>query len=610
MRKTTFPAAAVALLLLACGDDGSGPPPAPELTSIVISPADPVIADGATLELEVALRDENGAAMSLPQGATLAWSSSDDGVASVAADGTLTANSPGTATIRAAVGNVDDETQVTVTQVPTALVVVSGDEQEALPGEALPAPIVVEVRDRHDAPVEGVQVAFATDGGTVTPEPMVSDEAGQVSVAWTLGDATGEQTLTVSVADPVLGPITITATALDPGSAPVANPDSVVTAQGVPIEIEVLANDTDPDGDWLSIRSATAPAHGSIEVRSDITITYTPSAGFVGTDRFEYVVGDGNGNEATGTVTVLVIADLTAGLPADESTLVLYKFDEATPGVSTDATGNGHDGVDDGTTVIAGPWGGARAFDGTDDRIDITALQEALQGSTTFTLEMLSRSPTATTAPGLIGHDCSNGYYLVPSGTNLQTNLKTTGYSAGLCPWYSGVFGAEKMPRIDRNWHHYALVWDGAEMRSYRDGVLLGARPVTGTFSGTVRDGSYIGHSAFRGEYYAGQIDEVRVSTIARDSAELASNWQGLTVNWPRITAASAAVAGDSVTVTGSNLGDVSTVYIGGVEAPMAEKTPTSISVYIPNGVDDGTHEVKVETNDGRWGVAEVVIER
>src|SRR5690606_18664499 len=194
MRKTTFPAAAVALLLLACGDDGSGPPPAPKLTSIVISPADPVIADGATLELEVALRDENGAAMSLPQGATLAWSSSDDGVASASGDGTLTANSPGTATIRAAVGNVDDETQVTVTQVPTALVVVSGDEQEALPGEALPAPIVVEVRDRHDAPVEGVQVAFVTEGGTVTPEPMVSDEAGQVSVAWTLGDATGEQT--------------------------------------------------------------------------------------------------------------------------------------------------------------------------------------------------------------------------------------------------------------------------------------------------------------------------------------------------------------------------------------------------------------------------------
>lgn len=522
MRKTTFPAAAIAVLLLACGDDGTGPAPEPKLTSIVISPADPVLADGATLALEVALRDEKGATMSLPQGATLTWSSSDADVASVSGDGTLTANSPGTAMIRAAVGTVQDEIEVTVTQAPTELVVVSGEAQEAFAGEALPAPIVVEVRDRHGAPVEGIEVAFSVEGGSVTPESTPSDEAGQVSVAWTLGDAPGEQTLTVSTMQPALGPISITATALDPA-----------------------------------------------------------------------------------------VADLTAGLPADSSTLVLYKFDEAEPGTSVDATGNGHDGVDHGTTVISGPWGGAREFNGVDDRIDISAIQVALQKSTTFTIEIISRSPSATTAPGLIGHDCSNGLYLLASGANLQTNLKTTGYTAGLCPWYSGTFGSEKMPRrIDRNWHHYALVWDGAEMRSYRDGVLLGARPVTGTFSGVVSSGTWIGYNSHQSIYDAGQIDEIRVSTIARDSAELASNWKGLTLNWPRITAVSVAVSGDSLTLTGSNLGDVSTVYIGDIEAPIAEKTPTQISVQIPAEVDDGTHDVLVETNDGRWGIKEVVLER
>jgi len=608
MRKTTFPAAAVALLLLACGDDGSGPSPAPKLTSIVISPADPVIADGASLELEVALRDENGAAMSLPQGATLAWSSSDDGVASVSGDGTLTANSPGTATIRAAVGNVDDETQVTVTQEPTALVVVSGDEQEALPGEALPAPIVVEVRDRHDAPVEGVQVAFATDGGTVTPEPMVSDEAGQVSVAWTLGDAPGEQTLTANVDNPALSPITITATALDRGEPPVASADSVVTTQNVAIEIDVLANDTDPEGATLTVTGATTPAHGSAVVAANGTITYTPTTGYLGADGFEYTLADDHGNEATGAVAVLVVADLTAGLPVDEFTLVLYKFDEVN-GFSVDATGNGHDGMEEGTTPISGPWGGARELDGGLSRIDIRAIQTALQGSTTFTLEMLSRSADGAISPGLISHDCSNGFYLLPNATSLHTNLKTTGYSAGLCPWYGGVFGSEPMPRNDRNWHHYALVWDGAEMRSYRDGVLLGTRPVTGTFSGSVVQ-AWIGYNSFQGGYQAGQIDEVRVSTSARDSAELASNWQGLTWNWPRITAVSVAVAGDSLTLTGSNLGDVATVYIGGVEASIADKTPSSISVYIPNGVEDGIHDVMVETSDGRWGIRAMVLER
>ncbi|HEU5076809.1 MAG TPA: Ig-like domain-containing protein [Polyangiaceae bacterium] len=608
MRKTTFHAAAIALLLLACGDDGSGPAPAPKLTSIIISPADPVLADGATLELDVALRDEKGAAMSLPQGATLTWSSSDDAVASVSGDGTLTANSPGTTTIRAAVGSVQDETDVTVTQVPTELVAVSGEAQEEFAGEALPAPVVVEVRDRHDAPVQGVEVTFTVDGGSVTPESAVSDDAGQVSVAWTLGDEPGEQMLTAIVDDPELASITITATALDRGEPPVASADSVVTAQNVPIEIDVLANDTDPEGGALTVTGATTPAHGSAVVAADGTITYTPTGDYLGADGFEYTVADDNGNEATGAVAVLVVADLTAGLPVDESTLVLYKFDEVN-GFSVDVTGNGHDGMEEGTTPIPGPWGGARELNGAWSRIDIRAIQTALQGSTTFTLEMLSRSEDGTVSPGLISHGCSNGFYLLPNATSLHTNLKTTGYTAGLCPWYGGVFGSEPMPRNDRNWHHYALVWDGAEMHSYRDGVLLGTRPVTGTFSGSVAQ-SWIGYNSFQGGYQAGQIDEVRVSTSARDSAELASNWQGLTWNWPRITAVSVAVAGDSLTLTGSNLGDVATVYIGGVEASIADKTPSSISVYIPNGVEDGIHDVMVETGDGRWGITSVVLER
>ena len=68
----------------------------------------------------------------------------------------------------------------------------------------------------------------------------------------------------------------------------------------------MLANDTDLDGDTLSVSSVTAPAHGTAAANPDGTITYTPAANYNGADSFSYTVGDGNGGTATATVTVTV----------------------------------------------------------------------------------------------------------------------------------------------------------------------------------------------------------------------------------------------------------------------------------------------------------------
>jgi VCBS repeat-containing protein len=71
----------------------------------------------------------------------------------------------------------------------------------------------------------------------------------------------------------------------------------------------VLANDSDPDGDALSVQSFTQGANGSVTENADGTISYTPAAGFSGSDSFTYVVGDGNGGFATAAVSVIVTAD-------------------------------------------------------------------------------------------------------------------------------------------------------------------------------------------------------------------------------------------------------------------------------------------------------------
>jgi Tol biopolymer transport system component len=86
--------------------------------------------------------------------------------------------------------------------------------------------------------------------------------------------------------------------------APLAANDVVATTAGTPIAIDVLANDSDPDGDPVDLTAVDAPAHGTATF-AGATVTYTPAAGFVGIDHFLYTVSDGS-NTARAAVSVYV----------------------------------------------------------------------------------------------------------------------------------------------------------------------------------------------------------------------------------------------------------------------------------------------------------------
>lgn len=98
------------------------------------------------------------------------------------------------------------------------LSIVSGDGQTLFTGFQLDAPIVLQLADANGFPVEGdtVFVTVATGGGVIgdlqDSLALVTDGLGQVSVIWTLGLELGTQTLSARTA--TLGPITLTATAL------------------------------------------------------------------------------------------------------------------------------------------------------------------------------------------------------------------------------------------------------------------------------------------------------------------------------------------------------------------------------------------------------------
>jgi large repetitive protein len=89
--------------------------------------------------------------------------------------------------------------------------------------------------------------------------------------------------------------------------APVAAPDNVSTNAHNALTFDPRNNDSDPDGDPLTIVSNTPAAHGAVAINSGQTLTYTPNAGFSGSDSFTYTISDGHSHQATGTVAMTVV---------------------------------------------------------------------------------------------------------------------------------------------------------------------------------------------------------------------------------------------------------------------------------------------------------------
>ena len=96
-------------------------------------------------------------------------------------------------------------------------------------------------------------------------------------------------------------------TVLEPNQAPTAVDDNATTNEDTPVTIDVLANDSDADGDDLVVSDVTQGSHGSVVINIDSTVTYTPDPDYNGSDTFTYVASDGNGGTDTATVFIDVL---------------------------------------------------------------------------------------------------------------------------------------------------------------------------------------------------------------------------------------------------------------------------------------------------------------
>ena len=101
--------------------------------------------------------------------------------------------------------------------------------------------------------------------------------------------------------------VSITVNPAAPNQNPIAQNDSATTRRNTAVSIAVLANDSDPEGQALTVTAVTQAANGTVTITNGGTqVSYVPRNGFTGNDSFTYTVSDGNGGLATATVTVTV----------------------------------------------------------------------------------------------------------------------------------------------------------------------------------------------------------------------------------------------------------------------------------------------------------------
>jgi parallel beta-helix repeat protein/VCBS repeat-containing protein len=245
-----------------------------------------------------------------------------------------------------------------------------------------PSPLTV---SSNTTPLHGSLVINSDGSFTYTP---VADYNGPDSFTYTATDGPSSSTGTVNI---TVTPVN------DP---PVAANDGAVTAPGAPVTINVLTNDTDPDGDVLTISSFTQGAHGTVTCTTP-NCTYTSASNFSGLDSFTYTISDGNGGTSTATVNINVI-----GNNADLSLTVSASPDPATGGepvTYTAVVNNGGPGsasavtislaLPDGSTFQSAE-GGSCALEGR----FLTCLMGDLANGDTATLLVHIIAPSAGTS--------------------------------------------------------------------------------------------------------------------------------------------------------------------------------------------------------------------
>ncbi len=302
---------------------------------------------------------------------------------------------------------------------------------------------------------------------------------------------------------------------------PRANGDRAHFIVGQPVTIDVLANDSDSNGQSIGIHSFDNPtALGGTVALSAGTgpggrdrLIYTPPPGLAaGTDHFKYRIADSAGDTAIGYVTLrpLFNDDLAAH----------WTLDDGSGATARETTSSQfHGAVAGGAGWTTGRIGGALTLDGSDDNVSAPPLD---LNTNTVTISGWLRRHGAQAQWAGIGF-CRGG------GTSAGLNFGTSHelryhWGAGSNPSYNFNSG---LVVPDNTWTFVALVVSPAQATLYMKpaGGSLQSATATGTFSAQAFDADFhLGYDPNSGaRRFKGDMDDFRVFRRALTSGEIAS---------------------------------------------------------------------------------------
>ena len=293
--------------------------------------------------------------------------------------GTFTINGDGTYTFDP--GAAFDNLAAGATRTTTATYTITDDE-----GGTSSASVTVTVTGVNDIPVAQDDTFTVAEDGTVTiavrandtdidnnPLTITAIDGTAITIGTPVAVANGTVTLTAAgtlIFKPAAnynGPASFTYTISDGGGGtdtaivsgtvtpvndrPVATIDGPLsTAEDTPLTITpatLLANDTDIEGDVLTITSVQGAVHGTVTL-SGGNVVFTPSANYNGPARFTYTISDGHGGTSTATVNLLVtpvndapVAVNDTKIAAEDGGLITGSVTPGTVGQDSDVDGDG-----------------------------------------------------------------------------------------------------------------------------------------------------------------------------------------------------------------------------------------------------------------------------
>ncbi len=218
----------------------------------------------------------------------------------------------------------------------------------------------------------------------------------------------------------------------------------------------VLGNDVSSSGAALTASLVTGPTNGSVTLNSNGSFTYTPTAGFAGTDSFTYKASAGGVQSNVATVTITVI-------PAGSVVLFSDTF-------------SGASGADPLWTTVQGSWSvGNGAMQGSSSE-QTYGFAETNGSWSNYTLQGQVQFATGAFAGGIGGLVNSStgahyGAWIYPeTSVGGAATLKLVKFE-GWGTWSGTPMAQVSLPSVGSNWHTLALAFKGSQITVSCDGT-------------------------------------------------------------------------------------------------------------------------------------------